>query len=209
MNKCGKATSRIVPLVVFILALSASIGTASAQEVVGVEETASASGILNRPFYVGLGLGGVFALEGGGAAAFRLEEDIGYHVFSFGSHPGLFVGGLFNQSFGKGGYYVFDIDARVGVDFNVYDWGSGALLVTPGVDLGVAILMTKAVDPWSGASSSNTVAGFNIRFNGQIAVALLDGLMSIWFRPIGIEVWAKGGGATALWDLNTGVLFNF
>ena len=41
MSKCGKATSRIVPLVVFILALSASIGTASAQEVVGVEEAAT------------------------------------------------------------------------------------------------------------------------------------------------------------------------
>ena len=127
MSKCGKATSRIVPLVVFILALSASIGTASAQEVVGVEEAATASGLLDRPFYVGLGVGGVFGLKGGaGGGMFRLEEDVGYHVWQTGKHPGLFVGLLANQSFASGGQN-FDIDARVGFDINVYDWGSGAL----------------------------------------------------------------------------------
>jgi hypothetical protein len=210
MTKCGKATKRIVPLTVFVLALSASIGAASAQEVVTVETPAAASpGLLDRPFYVGLGLGGVFGLSGGaGGGMFRLEEDVGYHVWQTGRHPGLFVGLLANQSIAKGGQN-FDIDARVGFDINVFEWGSGALLVTPGTALGVSIArMDKYTDPYTGAEFGGTSASFNIMFNCEVRAVLVDGLLSIWFRPVGIEVVAAKGATGANWDLNAGVLFN-
>jgi hypothetical protein len=177
---------------------------------VGVEEAATASGLLDRPFYVGLGVGGVFGLKGGaGGGMFRLEEDVGYHVWQTGKHPGLFVGLLANQSFASGGQN-FDIDARVGFDINVYDWGSGALLVTPGTALGVSIARTDTwTDPTTGAEFGGTSAAFNIMFNCELRAVLVGGLLSIWFRPVGIEVVAVEGGAGANWDLNAGVNFNF
>ncbi|MBI5502321.1 MAG: hypothetical protein HY907_18905 [Deltaproteobacteria bacterium] len=203
----GKPGIGWVAAIAFVLATSASVGPASAQE---PATAGSAGGLMSRPFYVGLGVGGVFNLEGVGSA-FRLEEDVGYRVWSFGDHPGLFVGGLFNQAF-RSGWTGIDLDARIGVDFNVYDWGSGALIITPGLATGVTLLVAKTtvVDPWTGGttSSTSTTALFNMIFTGQIGVALVDGLLLIWFRPIGIEVLAKDG-ATANWDLNAGVLFNF
>jgi hypothetical protein len=214
MTKCGKATSRIVPLAGFVLALSASIGAASAQEVVAVDAVASSPGLLDRPLYVGVGIGGVFGLSGGaGSGMFRLEEDFGYHVWQTGKHPGLFVGLLANQSFVSGAQN-FDIDARAGFDINVYDWGSGALLVTPGTALGVSISHSAEstfTDPYTGATTTigGTTAAFNIMFNCELRAVLVGGLLSIWFRPVGIEVVAMKGATGANWDLNTGVLFNF
>jgi hypothetical protein len=207
MTRCGNATKRIVSLTVFVLALSAAIGTASAQEVVAVETPAATSpGLLDRPLYVGLGVGGVFGLSGGaGGGMFRIEEDFGYHVWQVGKHPGLFVGLLANQSF-RSSAQIFDVDARVGFDINVYDWGSGALLVTPGLAMGVAIYH-MSVDLPTGSITS-TDAAFDLMFNCELRAVLVGGLLSIWFRPMGIEVTA-GNGTGANWDLNAGVLFNF
>ncbi len=179
---------------------------ASAQdEAAAVEVTGSAAA---RPFYVGLGIGGVFGVSGGaGSGMFRIEEDIGYHVWATGSHPGLFVGLLANQAF-RSGYLWADIDARVGFDFNVYDWGSGQLLVTPSVALGVALSHFTMTDPFTGQETSDTVALFDMILAGELRVVLVDGLLSIWFRPIGLEIAARDG-TSVNWDLNGGVLFNF
>lgn len=161
-----------------------------------------------RPFYVGLGIGGVFGVSGGsGSGMFRIEEDIGYHVWATGNHPGLFVGLLANQAF-RSDYVWADIDARVGFDFNVYDWGSGRLLVTPSVALGVALSHFSFTDPWTGTETSDTTALFDMILAGELRAVLVDGLLTVWFRPIGIEIAARDG-AGVNWDLNGGVLFNF
>jgi hypothetical protein len=208
--------SVIVPAVAVMALLGASRpALAQGEEAVVAPELAAgtAGGALDRPFYVGLGIGGVFGLKGGaGDGMFRIEEDVGYHVWSIGSHPGLFVGLLANQAFAKGGQ-IFDIDARLGFDINVYEWGSGALLVTPGTAIGVCLFRTSfdVVDPWTGETTTNsdTSALFDIMFNAELRAVFVDGLISVWFRPVGIEVTAAKGGAGANWDLNAGVLFNF
>jgi hypothetical protein len=190
------------------LALVAALSVASAasaQEVASVEVAGSSA--TSRPFYVGLGIGGVFGVSGGaGSGSFRLEEDIGYHVWSVGNHPGLFVGLLANQAF-RSSWLLADIDARLGFDFNVYDWGSGRLLVTPGIALGVSLLHWSTSD-WAGNSVTDTTALFNFMLNAELRAVVVDGLLTIWFRPIGVEILARDG-TSVNWDLNAGVLFNF
>ena len=172
------------------------------------EPTVEAAGAgYARPFYVGLGIGGVFGVSGGGGSMFRIEEDVGYHVWSPGSHPGLFVGLLANQAF-KENYVWADVDARVGFDINVYDWGSGMLLITPGLALGVAISHFSYTDPWMGGEVTDTTALFDMMFHGELRAVLVDGLLTVWFRPIGLEVAARDG-TSVNWDLNAAVLFNF
>jgi hypothetical protein len=191
------------------LALVAALSVASAasaQEVASVEVAGSSA--TSRPFYVGLGIGGVFGVSGGsGSGMFRIEEDIGYHVWSTGNHPGLFVGLLANQAF-RSSYLWADILARIGFDFNVYDWGSGRLLIAPSVAAGVALTHFSFTDPWTGNSASDTTALFDMIISAELRAVLVDGLLSIWFRPIGLEIAARDG-AGVNWDLNAGVLFNF
>jgi hypothetical protein len=182
------------------------------EEAAPVVATGTAGGALNRPLYFGLGVGGVFNIRGGAYGLFRIEEDIGYHVWSTGSHPGLFVGLLANQAFGKSGYgQRFDIDARVGFDINVYEWGSGALLVTPSMAMGVAIARVSILDPadpWGGSTISDTSAAFDLMILGELRAVFVDGLIGVWFRPMGLEITAASGGAGVMWDLNAGVLIN-
>jgi hypothetical protein len=203
---------------VFVVVATAAVVLGASRPALAQEEAApvvasgTAGGAVNRPLYFGLGIGGVFGLRGGGSGMFRIEENVGYHVWSTGSHPGLFVGLLANQAFGKGGQ-AFDIDARLGFDINVYEWGSGALLVTPGTAIGVALIRSSfdVIDPWTGetTSNSNTTAFFDIMFNAELRAVFVDGLIGVWFRPVGIEIIAgKGGAWGANWDLNAGVLIN-
>jgi hypothetical protein len=182
-------------------------GAAWAQDEPVAEETVVDGSATARPFYFGLGVGGVFGLKGGVNGAFRIEEDIGYHVWSVGNHPGLFIGLLANQAF-KSDWVLADIDVRAGFDINVYDWGSGRLLVTPGLALGVAIVHVSIPDPFGGSAVSDTSALFDLMFNTELRAVLVDGLLTVWFRPVGLEVTAKDG-AGVNWDLNGGVLLNF
>lgn len=155
----------------------------------------------DRPIYVGFGLGPSIGL-GGGGASFKLEQSVGVHVLEVGDHPGLFVGGALAESF-AGGATLLQAGARVGFDAHVFESRTLTLLATPIVTLGASVSMFD-----SGEGGRQTNGAFNMGFGGELRLLVADEKVSVWVRPIGIDLHIRSGVA-ATYDLLVGANYNF
>lgn len=133
-----------------------------------------------RDFFVGGGLGFAVGFEGG--AFFRLEEDVGYHVLHAGEHPGLYVVGTFVQDIGNAAALAFS--ARAGFDVLLWHNDDLAIVLNPSLALGVGVLV----------GGPEAAAAFFLHPGVEGAVVLLDGLLSLWWRPLGFDVFIRDGG---------------
>lgn len=191
--------------------------SAAAQEAVAVVETspettseasaevASSGALTDRPFFVGIGLGGTFGLRSGGGAAFSLEENFGYRFFGFtlgdSLEAAIWAGLSFGQSFGDG-FFVLQFDARGGLDLEVFDNGSLQLLVTPSLALGGAVIGVTA------GPFNSTSGAFDLQISAQAELVLLDGLLGIFLRPLSFEFFIYDGTGVN-YEVLAGVNFRF
>jgi hypothetical protein len=181
-----------------------------AQETTASTETpaaAPAHTASHRPFYFGGGVGAAFGLSAGGAV-FKAEEEVGYQfepiaLGSGGTDLVMRLGGDFAQLVGFGTFLQFD--ARFTAAFGVWNGGDIGLRIAPSVSLGGGATIVHVCTGFPANNCSDQTAGaFNFQFGTQGELWLLDGLLTIWLRPIGIDLYAANG-AAVLWSVVGGV----
>ncbi len=170
--------------------------------------SSTGAGLLARPFFVGLGIGFDASLSGGIGAVFAMEEDIGYRFFGFNIGDTLdgaiWAGLAFGQSFASR-FAALQFDVRGGVDFEAFDDGAIQVLVTPSITLGGSVFIVDQ-PVVTGGTSTFTSGFFDLGFAAQAEVVLLDGLLGIWLRPLGFEIFI-GNSSGAVYELLAGVHF--
>jgi hypothetical protein len=159
---------------------------------------------ISRPLYVGGGLGFSAGLNGGGVL-FKLQEEIGWQMdpiqLGSGSNVVLRLGGDLAQQFGDA--FIFQFGARFTAAFALWTNGEMTVRIAPSLMLGAAILNSRICTPLSGCGDY-TSGAFNIQFATQAELELLEGVLSIWLRPIAIDGFiADNSGAR--WDILAGV----
>jgi hypothetical protein len=165
--------------------------------------SSSAEAQEGRPLYVAAGLGPSIGL-GGGGAAFKLEESIGYHVLSPGNHPGLFVGGALGESFASGAF-TFQLGGRVGFDARAFGNQKVTFLVTPMVTLGASV---TSVDVGDGNGGRQASGAFNLGFAAEARLVVANERVTVWARPFGIDLHIRDG-VGSRYDLLFGASYNF
>jgi hypothetical protein len=159
----------------------------------------------SRPFYVGGGIGGSFGLNGPGAT-FKLQEEVGYQFDPIPIGGGLDIllrlGGDFSQQFAAN-VVILEFDARFSAAFLVWDGGDIAIRVAPSLALGAGVTIVS-ICTGVGGCSTPTNGAFDLQFGGQGELEVLDGMLSIWFRPIAVDLLISSG-TLARWDLLAGV----
>lgn len=200
---------RLASLIALSVALSvpelahAQEGDAAASDEAYIAPVESGSGL--RQLYVGAGLGAAVFFDGG-AAAFSLEEDVGYRFVVFGLGNGLdgaiFAGLSLGQLF-RDRFVVLQFDARGGADLEVWDGGDMQLLVTPSITLGGSVFIVEVPNILTGGSSTQTDGAFDFGFSAQAELTLADGLVGVWLRPLSFEIFVNSG-TTATYELLAG-----
>lgn len=179
-----------------IVALAVPAASASAQDA-SFAEPAPAS----RPLYVGGGLGVSAGFNG--SALFKLQEEIGYQldpIYLGTVDLVMRVGGDFAQGFGD--FTLLQFGARFTASFGVWRNEDLAVRIAPSLMLGGAVFITPQ---YCGAVCIGGDFGtFNIQFATQAELELLEGLLTIWFRPIGIDGFIADG-SSGRWDILAGV----
>lgn len=159
-------------------------GSATEEEIAaGVEEPI-------RPWYVSAGIGTGVRLDGFVPAAFRIVEEAGLHFE--GTPVGPFFGVMLAEDIA--GYYSMLIGVRVGWDLELVR-RDFSIVVQP--SLGIAFAF-DVVGP-------ATYAYFDVQPALGVAILVLERMLAIWLRPIGVDVyigelvhagWAAVAGAT-------------
>jgi hypothetical protein len=198
----------LVSLFSFVVSLGLA-STASAQDVapedVGVSSNAAARGMLDRPLFVSAGLGPSITFDGG-KVQLKIQEEVGYHLLAFGDHPGLFASLSLAQSFVD--FVVLQFDARVGADLLLAQIGNDmALVATPSIALGAGIFIASYSDPFGGNASS-TDGAFNVQLAADVKLVLMEGLLAIWLRPIGLDIFIKDN-SSVRYDILAGAQISF
>lgn len=218
MNSRSHLSPTLLLCLTLPFALPLVAASAAAQEAVAVVEASpettseasaeapSSGALTDRPFFVGIGLGGTFGLRSGGGAAFSLEEDFGYRFFGFtlgdSLDAAIWAGLSFGQSFGDGGFFVLQFDARGGLDLELFDNGSLQLLVTPSLALGGAVIGVN------NGFISSTSGAFDLQISAQAELVLLEGLLGIFLRPLSFEFYIYDGTGVN-YEVLAGVNFRF
>jgi hypothetical protein len=160
----------------------------------------------HRPVYIGGGLGFSAGLNGE-PALFKLQEEVGYQFAPIPVSGNvdliLRIGGDFTQQF-TGGLSLLQFGARVTPAFGVWRNTDVTVRVAPSLMLGGATAVERTCDRFT-ATCRDTSRGFvNVQFAVQGEVELLDGGLSIWFRPLAFDGYASDRGF-ARWDFLAGV----
>lgn len=160
----------------------------------------------SRPFYFGGGAGISFGV-GNDRAFVKLQEEVGFELdpISLGGPLDLRLrlGGDFAQHFGD--FTILQFGGRFSAAFGVFDGGNVGIRITPSVVLGGAVALEGDCDR-DGFCSDRTSGGFHIGFAAQGELELIDGALSIWFRPVAIEGFVGPFDETfALWNVLAGV----
>jgi hypothetical protein len=180
------------------VAILGSVGTAAAQTEGGpADGSGGGMQLTDRDFFVGFGVGFSVGFGYGAGAAFRIEEHVGYHVLNVDEHPGLYIAFAASQSIA--GVALLGFAGRVGFDILLWSTAELALLLNPSLQLGAGVI----------TGSLSTVAAFLMHPGLEVALALLEGLLHVWWRPVGFDVFINDGGATALYAMLWGVNFWF
>lgn len=178
------------------LALAAApCPTASAQEITFAEP-------VHRPLYFGGGVGVSAGLDGG-PALFKIQEEIGYQMdpIWLGSVDlALRFGGDFAQLVGD--FTILEFDGRVTASFGLWHGDGIGIRVAPSVALGGAVLFLRYCDVFGCGDAS--YGAFDFQFATQAELELLEGLLTIWFRPIAIDGLFRDN-SSARWDILAGV----
>lgn len=144
-----------------------------------------------RPFYVSLGVGTGVRLDGSLGAAFRIVQEAGLHLD--GVPVGPFVGVTLAEDISNG--YSMQIGLRVGWDLELLARPDFSIVVSPSVAVAFAFDVI----------AESTWAYFLVQPALGVSLLLLDRMLAIWLRPIGVDVyvgeqvhggWAAVAGAT-------------
>ncbi|MCC6874618.1 MAG: hypothetical protein IT378_09965 [Sandaracinaceae bacterium] len=146
----------------------------------------------DRNLFFGAGIGfGVWF--NGGDAYFRAEEGIGYHVLNVGDHPGLYVAFAFGQAVTR--FVTLSFAGRVGFDILVWQNQDLAVLVNPSLQLGAGLFLF----------SGQAEAGFFMQPSVEASIALLEGMLNVWWRPLAFDILIRDGGGAGyvmMWGAN-------
>lgn len=169
-------------------------------------------GVSSRPvrnWYAGGGLGGTFDLDGG-PALFVLNEEVGYQLdpIDLGGAADLQLrfGLDLAQQFGD--FYLLQFGARVTASFGVWSNGDLTLRVAPSVVLGGAVFIVEEVCTAFGCFGGGSEGVFNFQFATQAELDLLEGMLTVYFRPLAIDGFFRDG-SSARWNLLAGALVHF
>lgn len=181
-----------------VLALAVPAATASAQETTFAEPAPA-----SRPLYVGGGLGVSAGFNGG--ALFKLQEEIGYQfdpIYLGTVDMVMRIGGDFAQQFGD--FTLLQFGARFTASFGLWRNEDIGIRIAPSLMLGGAVFITPRICGAFGGCFGGDSGAFNIQFATQAELELLDGLLTIWFRPIGVDGFIADG-SNGRWDILAGV----
>lgn len=143
-----------------------------------------------RPWFVSVGIGTGVRLDGFAGAALRIVEEAGVHFE--GTPVGPFLAVMLAEDIA--GHYSMLIGVRVGWDLELLR-SDVSIVVSPSVGIAFAF---DVLGP-------STYAYFDVQPALGIAVLLLERMLGIWIRPIGVDVyvgeavhggWAAVAGAT-------------
>jgi hypothetical protein len=162
----------------------------------------------SRPLYFGAGLGISASLDNG-PALFKLQEEIGYQFDPIELVPGgadlvMRVGGDFAQQFGD--YTILQFGARFTASFGIWRSDDIVIRIAPSIALGGALLI---LPQFCGGSVcvGGDLGAFDFQFATQGEVEMLEGFLTIWFRPIAIDAFFRDG-SSSRWDVLAGVDFH-
>lgn len=184
-----RLTLRLTIAISLAIALALPVGTAEAQD---PAEDAAATDTLAarpaRPFFVSLGVGTGVRLDGSLGAAFRIVEELGLHLD--GVPVGPFVALTLAEDIANG--YSMQIGLRVGWDLELLRRPDFSIVVSPSVAIAFAFDVIGPVS-W---------AYFLVQPALGVGVLLLDRMLTIWLRPIGVDIYigehVHGGWAAVL-----------
>jgi hypothetical protein len=185
------ALRRLTPAIAIAIfvAIAAPTAATRAQDDAPDEEPAAPEP--PRPFYVSLGVGTGVRLDGSLGAAFRILEEAGLHLD--GVPVGPFVGVTLAEDISNG--YSMQIGLRVGWDLELLARPDFSIVVSPSVAIAFAFDVI----------AQSTWAYFLVQPALGVSLLLLDRMLGIWLRPIGVDVyigeqvhggWAALAGAT-------------
>ncbi|MDQ3036715.1 MAG: hypothetical protein M3Y87_30260 [Myxococcota bacterium] len=198
-----RATSAMIATLAIAAAGLVCIPQASAQEDEGLSVEVDPNmelGVEPPNFFVGGGLGGSLTITDN--PGFKLEESFGYRfaTISMGNalNAHIFGAGLLQQTFGPSAAYNFG--ARTGADFEVINTPGFALLITPMVSAGVAILNFEGQQRYG----EGTEAALALEAAAQAEFVLMNGALGVWIRPVGVNYYVRDG-AFVNYDMMIGV----
>ena len=148
------------------------------------------AGLTSRPFFVGGGLGFAASLRSGVGVVFALEEHVGYRFFGFqlgGRLDGALWAALSLGQLVGDGFYLLHFDGQFGGDLELWDGGDAQLLLTPSLGLGGAVV------GFSNAFANGVDGAFHFQLAAQAEIVLLDGLLGVFFRPLGFDFFVRDG----------------
>ncbi|AKF08332.1 hypothetical protein [Sandaracinus amylolyticus] len=142
-----------------------------------------------RPFFAGGGIGVGVRLDGFVPAAFRIVEEVGLHLD--GVPVGPFVALMLAQD--ASSYFSMQIGVRVGWDLELLRRPDFSIVVSPSLGVAFAFDVGTPTGDW---------AYFLVQPALGVGVLLLDRVLAIWLRPIGVDVYVgeqiHGGWASVL-----------
>jgi hypothetical protein len=103
---------------------------------------------------------------------------------------------LRSQSVAGGGAYI-NFAGRLGFDINAWHDRDVAFLVNPSLQIGGGF-----------ATIGQTFGYFYLNPSVELSLSLVDGLIGVYWRPLGFEI-GIGGGAVGTYTMMFGVTFNF
>lgn len=191
-------------LVATFLALAAPT-VAHAQE----ETTYASPSAPVRNWYAGGGLGATFGLEGG-SALFLLNEEVGYQLdpIPLGGSADLALRFGLDLAQQLGDFFIFQFGARVTASFGLWSNGEIAVRVAPSVVLGGAVFVFDEVCNAFGCFGGGSDGAFDMQFATQAELDLLQGMLTLFFRPISIDGFFLDG-STSRWNIVAGALVHF
>ncbi|AKF11316.1 hypothetical protein DB32_008465 [Sandaracinus amylolyticus] len=200
----------MVPLLLATCLGAISIATLTPSSAAAQDDVSIGSTNPIRNWYAGGGLGVSAGLDNGGGALFLLNEEVGYQL-----DPILLGGGTDLQlRFGLdlaqhlGDFFILTFGARATASFGVWTNGELTIRVAPALVLGGAVSIVDEVCTVFGCAGGGTNGAFNIQFSTQAELDLLQGMLTVYFRPIAIDGYiADGSGAR--WNIVAGALVHF
>ena len=170
---------RSLALVLTLASLMATPWPCSAQDEAAPEDLQAApADDVSRaalPFFVSLGLGTSIRLDGTVAAQLRIQEELGMHLD--GTTTGPFAAIVLAEDFLA--IYSMQIGIRVGWDLPLISRDFAILAQ-------VSILIPFAFDVGPADSS---YAYFSPQVAAGVSLLLLEGLLSLWIRPIVFDIY--------------------
>lgn len=185
------APLRLTPALGIVTALAIAAPARAQDDAPPPEATAEIAPAPPRPFFVSLGIGAAVRLDGFVPAAFRIVEELGVHLD--GTEVGPFVALTIAEDASP--QYSMHLGARVGWDLELVRQDF-SLVISPSAAIAFAFDIRGNDDTW---------AYFLVQPALGVSLLLLDRMLGIWVRPIGVDIyigeqvhggWAALAGAT-------------